>query len=61
MKFLLPIPSPLRIDRATYSRDPVKNLDTVDVWAVLGSVNRRAGHIQRAVDMHKHVLELAVR
>lgn len=33
--------------------------DTVDVWAVLGSVNRRAGRVQRAIEMHRHVLELA--
>jgi hypothetical protein len=32
-KFLAAIPSPLRINRATYSRDPVKNLNTVDVFA----------------------------
>lgn len=33
--------------------------DTVDVWAALGSVNRRAGHIQRALEMHARVIQLA--
>ncbi|HLL53031.1 MAG TPA: tetratricopeptide repeat protein [Myxococcaceae bacterium] len=33
--------------------------DTVDLWAALGSVNRRAGHIQRAIEMHQRVLKLA--
>ncbi len=32
-KYLAAIPTPLTIQRATYSRDPVKNLNTVDVWA----------------------------
>ena len=31
----------------------------IDLWAGLGSVCRRAGRYQRAVDAHKHVLELA--
>ena len=32
-KWLAPIPTPLSVKRATYSRDPVKNLVTVDVYA----------------------------
>jgi hypothetical protein len=32
-KYLLPIPTPLLIQRASYSRDPVKNLNSVDVFA----------------------------
>jgi hypothetical protein len=32
-KYLLPIPSPLRVSRATYSRDPVKGVNSIDVFA----------------------------
>jgi hypothetical protein len=32
-KYLAPIPSPLRINRAIYSRNPASGLATVDVWA----------------------------
>jgi hypothetical protein len=32
-KYLAPIPSPLTIGRATYSRDPVRNISSIDVFA----------------------------
>jgi Big-like domain-containing protein len=32
-KYLAPIPTPLRVTRATYSRDPAANLNAVDVFA----------------------------
>jgi Big-like domain-containing protein len=32
-KYLAPIPSPLRVNRAVYSRNPASAVNTVDVWA----------------------------
>jgi tetratricopeptide (TPR) repeat protein len=33
--------------------------NNLDLWASLGSVNRRAGRFQRAVEVHRRVVELA--
>lgn len=35
--------------------------NNLDLWASLGSVNRRAGNFQRAVEVHRRVVELAPR
>ncbi|MBN1206569.1 MAG: tetratricopeptide repeat protein [Myxococcaceae bacterium] len=35
--------------------------NNLDLWASLGSVNRRAGRFQRAVEVHRRVVELAPR
>ncbi|MFL5345851.1 MAG: tetratricopeptide repeat protein [Hyalangium sp.] len=35
--------------------------NNLDLWASLGSVNRRAGKYQRAVEVHRRVVELAPR
>lgn len=35
--------------------------NNLDLWASLGSVNRRAGKFQRAVEVHRRVIELAPR
>jgi Big-like domain-containing protein len=39
-KYLLPIPTPLSIKRATYSIDPARNVLSVDVWAKSAPANQ---------------------